>query len=200
MGSLINIPYTSWQSFRKDTSRDLTPYIYVSRRSDALIFENGSLREITLLPLSTKKYAVIPSLDENISIIQIDIWTTGPLIFKIARLSYDFPYPVRSVFWNQTMHSGWFEERLSRSSPITYFWTPPLAPGMMPGFIFENPSDREIFFSFKVTEHLLKATERKEITHYRTLLNTHFAYVGILLIGTAFTLDAYFFKKGKHPK
>jgi len=195
LGSVILVPYTIRQTYRKDISRNQTVYFSGYDSSERPVYENGSPREITIPAFGEKKYFWASRwLMENISIIQIDISTSGPLAFKLAVLSLDGA--IRDILFNRTMHSGWFESDRS-GSWITYFWTPPFSTVNI-GFLFENPSNRSIVFSFKVTECFLKTTEDKWLTRYHTLIDSYFAYMGISLICTAVMLNAYLYKSRRN--
>jgi len=185
------IPYTTSATFIRD-DEDWTPYFYSSSLQETPVYANGSLRIISLSPFSKKEYHWYTySLRANISIIQINISTSGPLIFTMLQSSWGGDY----IVFNETMHYGWFEE--NPSFWVTLFWTPPTEMTYNVHFVFENPSDREVHFCFKVIEHFLKPTEEREIVMYRTLLDQNYKYVGLSLIGTVVILDGFSLKQGK---
>jgi len=201
LGSVIQVPYITYQTIREDRSKDWTKYMRTPSDFDYPLYENASLRKIALPPLSAKKYLweSMVSLRGNMSVVQIDVGTSGPLTFKIVEMDYE-NYTVGSVFFHQAMHFWGFVDDISEDDWRTYFWTPHYEWVFMVGLVFENPSDREIVFSFKVTEYFLKATEERRVTQYRTPLDSYFGYVGISLIATAVTLNIYYSRQGKQLK
>jgi hypothetical protein len=192
LASIALVPYTTWETFRKDRVQDWTPYFHSASSSDSPTYENGSLRIITIPPLSTKTYKwETTMLWENISIVQTDISTSGPLSFTIAKVNAD--YTVAEVYFNQTM-GGYGSGGNPGSSWVTYCWTPPYLVYNV-GFVFENPVDQETLLCFRVTEYNLKATDERRITQYRTLIDSNFTYIGVSLITATVILDAYSYNK-----
>ena len=196
LGSLINMPYSSVKEVRTDSSRDRTKYIYNAVDEERAAYGNGSLKEISISPNSSEMYVWDDYGDENISIVQIEIGTTGPLFFTMSELEWDEGLTgkrnIRRILLNRT---------LSGHGPVldwyTYFWTRPSRWRSDKGFEFENPSDYEITVSFRVTEFALKTTREVEETYYDTLLDQNYAYGGLVLLGVSIVLTILFPMKSK---
>lgn len=100
-----------------------------------------------------------------------------------------WPPPPESVIFNKTLHSGWFGQ--VGDIWTEYYWTPPRPDAWNSeiGFLFDNPSISEINISFVVTRYSLKVTEYRDVIRYRSLIDPHFAYVGISLTMTGVGVD-----------
>jgi len=68
------------------------------------------------------------------------------------------------------------------------------------GFVFQNLANNTIFFQLRVTEFHENTEATREVTHYRTLISSDFAYVGIALIGSATVLDVYSRVRGRKDR
>jgi len=190
LGSLINVPYSSTMEVRSDVSWDSTEDFSNDLHSEKNpVYGNGSLRPIPISPNSSEIYTWnwVPR-ESNSSIIQIDIDTTGPIIFTMSEPRY--------IFFNRTLHWYWFEESLDFDW-ITYFWTFPHWYMNEIRFEFRNPSDREVMTSFRVTVFYFKATKQVEEIYYDTLLDQNYAYGGLVLLGVSVVLTTLFPMKSK---
>jgi len=204
LGSLINAPYSSVREVRTESSRDWTRRIHdVVYDSERAAYENGSLRIIPISPNSSEMYVWDYYGDENTSIFQIDIGTTGLVFFTMAELEWERDLhtgerDIRRILFNWTLYGNgpaldWY----------TRFWTTPYR-GSEKGFVFENPNDYEITVSLRVTEFYLKATMEVEEVYYDTLLDQNYAYGGLVLLGVSVVLTTLFWsmksKSNLNPK
>jgi hypothetical protein len=200
LGSVIRFPYSLQEDLRVRKSVDITKWFNADsgQAMDYPLFENGSMREIGLSPYGSKKYwySVGEAPGYNDSLLQIDLGRAGPLTFAVADLSWE-DHNIRYTVFNQTG---------GQASPVrdkiwewkSYVWTSPWDHfGGNLGFIFQNPTDQDMLFTFNVTYHWYA---KEQITLYNTLLDPNFAYVGIVLIGISIPLNAYPFMKNRETE
>ena len=197
LGSMIVAPYSSVEEVRTEFSRDLTRRIYNTVDDyERASYENGTLRVIPISPNSSETYVWDYNGDENTSIVQIDIGTTGQIFFILAELEQERDLitgerDIERTLFNWTLGHGpvldWY----------TRFWTLPYwgAANRIIGFVFENPNDHEISVSLRVTEFYLKATREVEEVYYDTLLDQNYAYGGLVLLGVSVVLSTLWWPK-----
>ena len=117
--------------------------------------------DFTLQPNRTRTY-LLDSILRNGSIFQIALKPSLPMIFRIID-------DERSELVFEWLRGG------------TILWTPPSRSNDW-RFISYNPSSTPMNVSVAVTEFYLKATEYKEATYYRSLLDPFYGYNGIVAI------------------
>ncbi len=119
----------------------------------------------------TNRTFVLDSLAENASIFQIDVNSSDFVILKIVR------FPMGEVWFERTMKSR------------TSYWTLPFQYGIW-NFVFVNPSSASIDAAVKITEFYVKIIEYQNVTHYRSLLDPVYGYLGIaaIIVETALNL------------
>lgn len=127
------------------------------------------LDEMFTLQPNKNRTHVFDSIARNRSIFQMDLKPSLPMVFKIVDYN-------RGELVFEWLRGG------------TIFWTPLSIAGNW-RFIFENPSSTTMNVSATVTEFYIKATEFKEITYYRSLLDPLYGYNGIIAVIVAIGLN-----------
>lgn len=124
-----------------------------------------------LLPFQNRTYE-LDSIIKNTSILQVDVDSSNFVLFKI--ISDDT--------------GKLYVERKGRGTWIS-FWTPPKMGYDVWDFVFHNPASTSVNVTAKISEFYLKATEDKEVTYYRSLLDPFYGYNGIAAIIVATGLN-----------
>jgi hypothetical protein len=205
--AMIMVPYTVTEIFTRREAVDGTQFVSTAHSPfEKPLSENGSLITLKLLVNSTKLFLwySFPRHGANISLVQIDVAATyGQLSLSLVGFDVNGTnYTVSETFLNETMGG---RSSVGDGPQMAYashfYWTPPSV--YMPqdgGFVFENMAKNTIFFQLRVTEFHENMEATREVTHYRTLISSDFAYVGIALIGSATVLDVYSRLKGRKDR
>jgi len=189
-GSIVQVPYHEYNEIRVDYSRNITPYV---ARHD-----NGSSKQISIPPNSSVMYVWDDNGKENISIVQIDIGTTGLVFYAVSELEWGRdPLTGQSKqIIRRILFDGGFNGDAPSLDWYTRFWTTPEAMWSDKGLEFENPNDHEITVSFRITE-FLKVNDQVREEYYDTLLDQSYAYGGLVLLGVSVVLTTLFPMKSK---
>lgn len=184
------LPYTNTETVRNDVATNLAPS-FRTFGGETPVSTNGSFSVISLLPNSGKTFTSDSALIQpaaNTSIIQIEISTSAPLEVSIGELNNVLRIVPDNIYFNQTVGSP-----TSFGSPdnwITFYCTPSgLQSERTTAFLFQNPNNQSLQFSFNVTDFNLEHTDIIETQKYRPLLGTYYAYVGISLMILAVALN-----------
>ena len=130
----------------------------------------------TLEPNATKKFRV-DNARVNSSIINTYVNETTDLVyFEIAEGELAL-HTVAKTAWENTTYAV----------PDEFFWTYPRQVSVW-YFIFKNPNPVDINVSVIINECLHRASEWREVTRYKRLLDQVFAYPGIIAIIVGFAL------------
>ena len=194
--TMIMVPYTVTEIFTRREAVDGTQFVSTAHSPfEKPLSENGSLNTLKLLADSTKLFLwySFPRHGANVSLVQMEVAATyGQLSLSLVGFDVNGTnYTVSETFLNETMggRSGVVDgPQMAYASH--FYWTPPSI--YMPedgGFVFQNLASSTIFFQLRVTEFHENTEATREVTHYRTLISSDFAYVGIALIGSATVLD-----------
>jgi len=194
--AMIIVPYTVMEIFTRREAVDGTQFVSTGHSPfEKPLSENGSLNTLKLLANSTKLFLwySFPRHGANITLVQMDVAATyGQLSLSLVGFDVNGTnYTVSETFLNETMGGRSSVGDGPQMALASYFyWTPPSV--YMPqdgGVVFENMANNTIFFQLRVTEFHENAEATREVTYYRTLVSSDFAYVGIALIGSATVLD-----------
>jgi hypothetical protein len=196
--AMIMFPYAVTEIFTRREAVDGTQFVSTAHSPfEKPLGENGSLNTLKLLANSTELFLWydFPRHGANISLVQIDVAATyGQLSLSLVGFDVNGTnYTVSETFLYETMGGRSSSSDGPQMALASYFyWTPPSV--YMPqdgGFVFENMAKNTIFFQLRVTEFHENAEATREVTYYRTLMSSDFAYVGLALIGSATVLDVY---------
>lgn len=196
--AMIMVPYTVTEIFTRREALDGTQFVSTAHSPfEKPLSENGSLNTLKLLANSTKLFLwySFPRHGANITLVQMEVAATyGQLSLSLVGFDVNGTnYTVNETFLNETMGGRSSSSDGPQMAYASHFyWTPPSV--YMPqdgGFVFENMANNTIFFQLRVTEFHENTEATREVTHYRTLISSDFAYVGIALIGSATVLDVY---------
>jgi hypothetical protein len=194
--AMIMVPYTVTEIFTRREAVDGTQFVSTGHSPfEKPLSENGSLNTLKLLANSTKLFLwySFPRHGANISLVQIDVAATyGQLSLSLVGFDVNGTnYIVSETFLYDTMGGrSSVGDGPQMALASHFYWTPPSV--YMPqdgGFVFENMANNTIFFQLRVTEFHENTEATREVTLYRTLISSDFAYVGIVLIGSATVLD-----------
>jgi len=152
-GSLFMVPYTVGKQTRVDKSKTWVDDTF------------------TLMPSYNRTFN-LDSVEENKSIIQVDVESSDFVVFKIISLATG---------------KVWFERKTKRD--VTSYWTSPSLGYGNWYFVFHNPSSTSVNVTARATQFFLKATEYREVTYYRSLLDPLYGYIGIIAIIAGTTLN-----------
>ena len=182
LGSIVQVPYHEYNEIRVDYSKKITPY--------EACHDNGYSKMITIPHNSSIMYVWEDFGKENLSIVQIEIGTTGPVLYTVSELEHG-DTRVRQIFFNGSFYGDapsldWF----------TRYWTTPYGIWNDKGLELENSNDHEITVSFRITE-FLKVTDQVREEYYDTLLDQNYAYGGLVLLGVSIVLTILFPMKSK---
>jgi len=205
--AMITIPYTVTEVFTRREAIDETRFVSTPHSPfEKALSENGSLITLKLLVNSTKLFLWydFPRHGANVSLVQMEVAATyGQLSLSLVGFDVNGTnYTVSETFLKETMggrSSAGDGPQMALASH--FYWTPPSV--YMPqdgGFVFENMASNTIFFQLRVTEFHENTEATRDVTRYRTLINSDFGYVGIALIGSATVLDVYSRLKGRKDK
>jgi len=196
--AMIMFPYAVTEIFTRREAVDGTQFVSTAHSPfEKPLGENGSLNTLKLLANSTELFLWydFPRHGANISLVQIDVAATyGQLSLSLVGFDVNGTnYTVSETFLYETMGGrSSIGDGPQMALASNFYWTPPSV--YMPqdgGFVFENMANNTIFFQLRVTEFHENAEATREVTHYRSLISSDFAYVGIALIGSATVLDVY---------
>ncbi|HUW48348.1 MAG TPA: hypothetical protein VMW36_06365 [Patescibacteria group bacterium] len=194
--AMIMFPYAVTEIFTRREAVDGTQFVStVHSPFEKPLGENGSLNTLKLLANSTELFLWydFPRHGANISLVQIDVAATyGQLSLSLVGFDVNGTnYTVSETFLYETMGGrSSIGDGPQMALASHFYWTPPSV--YMPqdgGFVFESMASNTIFFQLRVTEFHENAEATREVTHYRSLISSDFAYVGIALIGSATVLD-----------
>jgi len=202
--AVITIPYTVTEVFTRREAIDGTRFVSTPHSPfEKALSENGSLITLKLLVNSTKLFLWydFPRHGANVSLVQMEVAATyGQL--SLGLVGFDVngtDYTVSETFLNETMggrSSAGDGPQMALAS--LFYWTPPSV--YMPqdgGFVFQNMASNTVFFQLRVTEFHENTEATRDVTRYRTLINSDFGYVGIALIGSATVLDVCSHVRGR---
>ena len=204
VSAMIMFPYTVTEIFTRREAVDGTQFVSTAHSPfEKPLSENGSLNTLKLLVNSTKLllWYDFPRHGANVSLVQMEVAATyGQLSLSLVGFDVNGTnYTVNETFLNETMGGrSSVGDGPQMALASHFYWTPPSV--YMPqdgGFVFENMASSTIFFQLRVTEFHENTEATREVTHYRTLISSDFAYVGIALIGSATVLDVYSRLKGR---
>ena len=205
--AMITVPYTVTEVFTRREAIDGTRFVSTPLSPfEKPLSENGSLNTLKLLANSTKLFLWydFPRHGANVSLVQMEVAATyGQLSLSLVGFDVNGTnYTVSETFLNETMggrSSTGDGPQMALAS--RFYWTPPSI--YMPedgGFVFESMANSTIFFQLRVTEFHENAEATRELTYYRTVIGSDFAYVGIALIGSATVLDVYSRVRGRKSR
>lgn len=192
IGSMVLVPYATSETFRTETSQDITHEIISTTIQP--MYRNGSLAQISL-PSNTSQTFICESEAfnaRNESIFQIEVSGSNLMNFVMKPLRPD----TSEIFLNETFNTA-------VGGPVgehwlKFFWTPPGTSSYMDlGFIFTNPNSQDAIFYFRVTSYYLKATGELAVTNYRPFGDPNLPYIGLLMIGVAVAFNIYSLKDEK---
>lgn len=124
-----------------------------------------------LMPFKNRT-CLLDSIVQNTSIIQIDVESSDFIVLKIISDATDKVWFERETRWD-----------------VTSYWTSPSLGYGNWRFVFYNPSSTPVNVTAKVTEFFLKATEYREATHYRPMLDPFYGYSGMVALIIAIGLN-----------
>jgi hypothetical protein len=205
--AMIRVPYTATEVFTRREAIDGTRFVSTPRSPfEKALSEDGSLNTLAVLANSTKLFLWydFPRHGANVSLVQMEVAATyGQLSLSLVGFDVNgTDYTVSETYLNETIggrSSAGDGPQMALAS--LFYWTPPSV--YMPqdgGFVFENMASNTIFFQLRVTEFHENTEATREVTNYRTLISSDFAYVGIALIGSATVLDVYSRVRGRKEK
>jgi hypothetical protein len=114
----------------------------------------------------------LDSVGENRSIIQVDVDSSDFIVFKIISRVTDEIFLERETRWD-----------------VTSYWTPPSLGHGTWRFVFQNPSSTQVDVTVRAREFFLKATEYRDVTYYRSVLDPFYGYNGIIAIIAGIALN-----------
>lgn len=189
LGSVVQVPYHEFNEVRVDYSSNITPY---EARHD-----NGSSKLISIPPNSSVMYVWNDYGRENTSIIQFEIGTTGPVSYSVSELEWGRDPQTNQII--QNIRQIFFKRTVFGTGPpldwFTHFWTTPHSSSNEKGFELENSNDYDITVSMRITELFLKTTDQVREVYYDTLLESSFAYGGLVLLGVSVILTTLWWPK-----
>jgi hypothetical protein len=202
--AVITIPYTVTEVFTRREAIDGTRFVSTPHSPfEKALSENGSLITLKLLVNSTKLFLWydFPRHGANVSLVQMEVAATyGQLSLSLVGFDVNgTDYTVSETFLVETVggrSSAADGPQMALAS--NFYWTPPSV--YMPqdgGFVFQNMASNTVFFQLRVTEFHENTEATRDVTRYRTLINSDFGYVGIALIGSATVLDVCSHVRGR---
>ena len=96
---------------------------------------------------------------------------------------------------NSILIKQYISSRTWPESPFEYFWAPPTLAAW--DFVFENPHDTVTNFTVKIVCYHYNVEWQEKVTLHAPVIDSSFAYVGIVVIFVGIVLNLYYARRCK---